>query len=425
MTKRKIHFIGIGGIGVSALAQYYLATGETVSGSDAARSDITDLLVAKGAEIYIGQAAANIAAYDLVIHSAAVKEGNPEYDEAKKRALKTILYAEAIGELTKKYKTIAVSGSHGKSTTTAMIAIILVQAGLDPTVIVGTKLRELGQNNFRLGQSEWLVLEADEYNRSFHNYHPQVIVLTNIDKEHLDIYGDLEGVKQGFARYLENLAPNGTLIANGQDKVVCEVIDDMFEAGGRQVVLYNDRDLARHQLSVPGAHNEANAEAAYQVGKLLGVADEAIRASLKGFKGTWRRLEKVVPGIYSDYAHHPTEIEASLKALKEDNPTKKLICVFQPHQRDRLNHLFDEFAAAFAAADEVVLIPLYAPAGRSADSGKSSADLATEIGEKNVHYAASFDEAYEQVEGQMSPDTLVVFMGAGDIDDHLRAKLAN
>lgn len=421
---RKIHFIGIGGIGVSSLAQYYLATGDKVSGSDAAGSEITDLLAKKGIKIFIGQSAQNISDYDLVIHSAAIKQGNPEYDEAGRRGIKTILYAEAIGELTRKYKTIAVSGSHGKSTTTAMIALILIQAGLDPTVIVGTKLRELENNNFRLGESQWLVLEADEYNRSFHNYHPQIIVLTNIDAEHLDIYGDLEGVKEGFAHYLKNLTATGTLIANGQDKTVRAVVENMFEAGTRQVVLYNDRDLARHRLSVPGSHNESNAEAAYQVGKLLDLSDEVIRASLKGFKGTWRRLEEVIPGIYSDYAHHPTEIRASLTALKEANPAKKLICVFQPHQRDRLNHLFDEFKSAFAAADQVILIPLYAPAGRSAGSGKTSADLVAEINQENVRYADSFEEAYEQVKDQIDSDTLVVFMGAGDIDDNLRATLA-
>ncbi len=424
MKQRKIHFIGIGGIGVSALAQYYLATGNLVSGSDVARSDITGLLAKRGIKIFIGQSAQNISDYDLVVHSAAIKQGNPEYDESKKRGVKTILYAEAIGELTKKYKTIAVSGSHGKSTTTAMIALILIQAGLDPTVIVGTKLRELENNNFRLGKSEWLVLEADEYNRSFHSYHPQIIVLTNIDAEHLDIYGDLEGVKEGFARYLKNLAPDGTLIANGQDKTVRTVVGSMFEAGARQVVIYNDQDLARHHLGVPGLHNQSNAEAAYQVGKLLGVGDEAIRFSLKGFHGTWRRLEEVVPGVYSDYAHHPTEIRASLTALKEANPSKKLICVFQPHQRDRLNHLFDEFKSAFAAADEVILIPLYAPAGRSVQTGKTSADLASKINQGNVQYADSFDEAYGRVEGQIGSDALVVFMGAGDIDDDLRVALA-
>lgn len=419
---RKVYFIGIGGIGVSALAQYYLSAGCEVSGSDAAKSDVIDLLESKGVKIFIGQAADNIKDYDIIIHSAAIKAGNPEYDEAKRQGIKTMFYAEAIGELTKKYRTIAVSGSHGKSTTTAMIALMMMRAGLDPMVIVGTKLHELNNNNFRLGGNDWLVLEADEYNRSFHNYFPQIVALNNIDAEHLDIYGDLEGVKAGFGRFLEKLAPDGVLIANGQDENVRAVVEQ-FKAAGRKVILYNGRKLAHHDLSVPGAHNQANAEAAYQVGKCLGIKDDIIAVSLADFKGTWRRLEEISPGIYSDYAHHPTEIRASLEALKSVNSTKKLICVFQPHQRDRLNHLFDEFKTAFAAADEVVLIPLYAPAGRSTGEGKTSADLVKEINQSQVHYAESFEQAYDQVVGDIKNSALVVFMGAGDIDEQLRAKL--
>lgn len=419
---RKVHFIGIGGIGVSALAQYYQANGDQVSGSDAAQSDVTTLLEKKGIKVFYQQSAENIADYDLVIHSAAIKTGNPEYDEAKKRGLKTVLYAEAIGELTKKYKTIAISGSHGKSTTTAMTALMMIEAGLDPTVVVGTKLRELENNNFRLGRSDWLVLESDEYNRSFHNYYPHIIVLTNIDAEHLDIYGDIAGVKEGFSRYLQNLSPDGILIANGQDKAIREVVE-RFDVGQRKVIYYNDGAIAHHDLAVPGEHNQSNAEAVYQVGKVLGIAEANIRSSLKKFRGTWRRLEEITPGIYSDYAHHPTEIRASLQALKGAQSSKKLICVFQPHQRDRLNHLFEQFKSAFASADEVILIPLYAPVGRSAQTGKSSADLVREINQSNVHYADNFTSAYELVSKQFSPDTVVVFMGAGDIDEQLRAEL--
>lgn len=204
--QKNVHFIGIGGIGVSSLAQYYLATGWKISGSDAVKSEITDDLKKKGIKIFIGQKAENIKSLDLVIYSAAIKPENPELLSAWDRSSQVLSYAEAVGELTKKYFTIAVSGSHGKSTTTALIGLILMQAGLDPTIIIGTKLRELegppfregrsfsGGNNFRLGQSKYLVLEADEYARSFHNYFPKIAVLTNIDKEHLDIYKNLNGV---------------------------------------------------------------------------------------------------------------------------------------------------------------------------------------------------------------------------------------
>ena len=190
-----IHIIGVGGIGTSALAQYYKAKGNVVSGSDASRSEITDFLKTQGINIHIGDDPQNVRGANLVIHSAAVKEGNAEYDAAKLDRIPTKLYAEAMGEITENYTLIAISGSHGKSTTTSMVAKIMIEAGLDPTVIVGTKMHELNGNNFRMGQSEFFVLEADDYNRHFHNYRPTVSVVTNVDREHLDIYGDLEGVK--------------------------------------------------------------------------------------------------------------------------------------------------------------------------------------------------------------------------------------
>lgn len=213
-----IHIIGVGGIGTSALAQYYLAQGKVVSGSDVASSEITDFLKTQGVKIYIGHSAKSILGADLVIHSAAVKMGNEEYDVAKLDRIPTQLYAEAVGNITEQYTTIAISGSHGKSTTTAMVAKILIDAGLDPTVIVGTKMHELGGNNFRMGKGEYLVLEADDYNRHFHNYHPTISVVTNVDAEHLDIYENLAGVKEAFAKFLEGTKQGGTIIANGQDK---------------------------------------------------------------------------------------------------------------------------------------------------------------------------------------------------------------
>lgn len=417
-----IHIIGVGGIGTSALAQYYLAMGHVVSGSDANASDITDFLKGQGIKIYIGHKTENIRGANLIIHSAAVKEGNPEYDAAKLDRIPTKLYAEAMGEITDNYTLVAISGSHGKSTTTAMVAKIMIDAGLDPTVIVGTKMQELGGNNFRKGNSEFFVLEADDYNRHFHQYNPSVSVVTNIDREHLDIYKDIEGVKEAFLKFLQNTKSGGTIIANGQDKNTVEVIRqaDLLK---NQVILYNESDLARHDLGVPGDHNQSNAEAAYWVGEILGVNKESIKKSLAGFRGTWRRLEEIKEGVYSDYAHHPTEIKATLSALKTANPTKKLICVFQPHQRDRLTQLFDDFAESFRDADELYLIPLYAVRGRDDGGGKSSKELAELIQKPKAKYEASFDKAFEMVRKEFGQDSIVVFMGAGDIDEQLRAKI--
>lgn len=419
---RHIHIIGVGGIGTSALAQYYLANGQVVSGSDASSSEITDHLKNLGIKVFIGHEPENVRGADEIIHSAAVKEGNPEYDAAKAERIPTKLYAEAMSEITKDYTLIAISGSHGKSTTTSMVAKILIDAGLDPTVIVGTKMHELGGNNFRSGKSEYFVLEADDYNRHFHNYFPTITVVTNIDREHLDIYKDLAGVKEAFLQFLKNTKQGGTIIANGQDKNTVDVVAQA-DLMHNTIVLYNKHDISAHDLAVPGNHNQSNAEAAYWVAKTLGVANATIRQSLAGFRGSWRRLEELTEGVYTDYAHHPTEIKATLQALKSANPTKKLVCVFQPHQRDRLTQLFADFVGSFGDADELYLIPLYAVRGRDDGSGKSSQQLAELVKKPQAMYKSSFAQAYKAVSPKFDPEHIVVFMGAGDIDEQLRAKL--
>lgn len=418
-TVKHIHIIGIGGIGTSALAQYYLAKGLAVSGSDAVASEITDHLEALGAKIYIGHRPENIHGADLVIHSAAVDRGNQEYDMAILKQTPTQLYAEAMGEITENFTTIAISGSHGKSTTTAMVAKILIDAGLDPTVIVGTKMHELDGNNFRFGKSKFLVLEADDYNRHFHNYYPAIAVVTNVDAEHLDIYQGIQGVKEAFAKFLEGTKQGGTIIANGADKNTVDIIKST-DLLGRKVILYNKTVLARHKLGVPGDHNESNAEAAFWVAKTAGVSEAQIKQSLARFQGSWRRLEEIQEGVYSDYAHHPTEIKATLQALKIANPNKKLICVFQPHQRDRLNKLFTEFKDAFIDADELYVIPLYMARGRDTGDGRGSEDLVRQVRKPTAKYKESFFEAFNTVKPELGGQNIVVFMGAGDIDKMLR-----
>ncbi len=420
---KHIHFIGVGGIGTSALAQYYLAKGNIVSGSDADSSDITNALATKGITVQIGHKVENVRGADMVIHpSPAVGKGNIEYDSAKHDKIPTISYAQAVGEITKGYTTIAISGSHGKSTTTAMIARIMIEAGLDPTVIVGTKMYELGGNNFRMGKSQYMVLEADDFNRHFHNYFPAITVITNIDKEHLDIYKDLDGVKQAFGQFITNTKPGGTIIANGQDSNTIEVIGSR-DLSKNHVVLYNANAIAHHELGVVGEYNQSNAEAAYMVASELGINSAQIAKSLAGFKGSWRRLEEIREGIYSDYAHHPTEIKATLRALKSSNPTKQLVCVFQPHQRHRLNELFDDFSKCFEAADMLYLLPLYAVRGRDDGVGKSSRELAEQIKNPPAIYRSSFDKAFNEVSALFVPGNIVVFMGAGDIDEQLRARI--
>ncbi|MEK7609180.1 MAG: Mur ligase domain-containing protein [Patescibacteria group bacterium] len=422
----KAHFIGIGGIGVSALAQYYLADGWRVSGSDAVRSEITDDLKKRGARIFIGQRAANIppaGGPDLVVYSAAIKSDHPELVEAKKKGIKTLLYSQAVGELTKKYYTIAVAGSHGKSTTTALIGLILIKAGLDPTIIIGTKLKELGSTNFRLGKSRYLVLEADEYARSFHNYFPKISVLTNIDREHLDVYKNLSGVLAGFRKYLKNVSEY--IVANSEDRNVKKVLNPKSDTLNPKVVWYGE---GKHQLAIPGTHNQFNAEAAWQAVKLLGVKKIVADKVFRSYHGAWRRMEKLKKGskfhvlgcvIYSDYAHHPTEIKATLQALREKYPKRKLVCVFQPHQQDRLNRLFKEFTTAFKNADKTIIYPLYKVKGRDS-SGKTSADLVKAINRPAVFYADNFKEVLKLIRPDMGSGSVIVFMSAGDLDGKVR-----
>lgn len=400
----KIHLIGIGGIGVSALAQYYLAKGHTVSGSDLARSEITDFVKEKGVKIFIGNFAKNIKKdFDLVVYSPAVKEDNKELKQAKKYKIKTISYPEALGELTKEFYTIAVSGAHGKSTTTAMIGLVLAEAGLDPTVIVGTKVKEFGGSNFRAGKSKLLVIEACEYDNSFLYYSPKIIVVTNIDKEHLDYFKTFENVKRAFEKFIKKLPPDGHLVQNLS-------------------LEHPDAKKIKNILQVPGEHNVLNALAALQVARILEIPDEITFKALGEFKGTWRRFEIIKDGkitVISDYGHHPNEILATLKAAREKYPRKRIWCVFQPHQHQRTFYLFNDFVKVFreVPVDNVVITDIYDVAGRETkkiNKKISSEKLVKKINKGSVVYCET-SELEKYLKEKIQPKDVVIVMGAGDI----------
>ena len=429
--KQQVHFIGIGGIGVSALARYYLAKDWQVSGSDLTASEITDDLQTEGAKVYIGHGASYVnPRAKLVIYSVAVQENNPELKEAKALQIPVASYAEALGDLTKQYITIAVSGAHGKSTTTAFLALMLIKAGLDPTVIIGTRLREFKGKNFRLGKSRYLIIEADEWNRSFWRYHPAVAVITNIDKEHLDTYKDLTGVIKAFNHYLKNIPAGATAIINASDK------NSVLASKGckcKIVTYYKGGKLTEHwPLKIPGHFNQLNAEAAWQAAKIFGIKKSVARKAVMEYKGSWRRMEPLgLPSLvtareqvsgtfYSDYAHHPNEIQATIGAFKEKYPSRKLLVVFQPHQAERLTNLFDDFVTCFDQTDELALLPTYEVAGRELGGDvKKIEDLYVAVKERlkprSVFYLKNFNEAFKLIRGQV-----VVFMGAGDIDKSVR-----
>src|SRR3989344_1018112 len=424
--RQKIHFIGIGGIGVSALARFYLHSGTGVSGSDLVSSEITEELKRIGVNIVIGKhARTNIPkGTNLAIYTSATSKDNPERLEAKKRKIKTLSYAEALGEITKKYKTITVSGSHGKSTTTAMAALVLEEGYFDPTVIIGTKLKEFGGSNFRAGKGSYLMLEADEWNKSFLKYSPYIAIVTIIDAEHLDTYKSLKGAQKVFAMFLKKVPKGGMIIANKDNKPLFEVAKKFK----KNVIWYSlddpEAQKIRSLLRVPGEHNISNALAAYRLGKLLGMPESAILKALGRFSGTWRRFD--IRGsfqgatIIDDYGHQPTEIKATIKAAREKYPFRRIWCVYQPHQYQRLAYLWKDFIQAFDMADTICLLPVYDVAGRETKASKTkvnSEKLSHELlkrGKQSFH-CNSFAEAKKLLSSRIKKDDIVLMMGAGDI----------
>lgn len=428
----KIHFIGIGGIGLSALAQYYLEKGHSLSGSDLASSEMTDLLKEKGAKLLLGRhKAENLSKNaDLVIYSPAVTFDNPELKEAKKLGIKTQSYPEALGDLTKKCFTIAVSGTHGKSTTTAMISLVLIKAGLDPTVIIGTKLKEFGNTNFRAGESDYLIIEADEWQASFLNYWPKIIVLTNIEKEHLDYYKDLNHILRTYREYISHLPEDGILVANKDDKNIAKIIDNNFLPVGKKLLYFNrgqkEANEIRKILKLPGEHNLYNALATLTVARILKIPDKVSLKTLSEYRGSWRRFEIIkgkVDGrkitIISDYGHHPTEIKSTLEAVRQKFPKQKVWCVYQPHQYQRTFYLFKEFVKVFSSVpvDNLIITDIYDVAGREERGVSvkiSSKRLVESINKPGITYLTKEKISPFLRENLKDGDVLII-MGAGDI----------
>ncbi len=423
-----IHFVGIGGIGVSALVRYYLAMGAGVSGSDLAASELTDELSRLGIAIKIGSHKKSNVPKDAtrVICTPATPQDNVELKEARQRGLPIQTYPEALGELTKTYETITISGSHGKSTTTALVSLALEEGYFDPTVIIGVKLREFGGSNFRRGRGPYLVIEADEWNRSFLNYSPEHAVVTNIDREHMDTYTTLEELEETFAEYLAKVPPSGVIVANADDPTLAKVARTF----GEKVKWYSLRDpearLVKPVLKIPGEHNLSNALAAFRLARALGVFEHDILRGLSRFSGAWRRFELrgIINGafIIADYGHHPNEIKATIQAARDRFPLRRIWCIFQPHQHQRLRFLWHDFVTAFDHADRISFLPVYDVAGRETEAAKqqvNSLKLAKEIKKrhKDVSYLDSFDDAEKHINAEAHPGDIILLMGAGDIYD--------
>lgn len=413
---KKIHFIGIGGIGISAIARMMILDGKKVSGSDISGSIVSDKLKDLGADIFIGHKEENLQEANLVVYTTAIPPENPELQKAKRLGIDTYSYPEMLGLVSKNKYTIAICGTHGKTTTTAMLGGVLSDAGLDPTLVVGSLLKK-GESNFVAGKSDYFIVEACEYRRAFLNLSPKIIIITNIEADHLDYYKNLEDIQSAFSEFVAKIGDDGILICNTNDESVVPVI----RSAKCKIINYENIDLGDLRLKVPGKHNLENAKAASATVSALGVDNEISRRSLENFSGTWRRFEykgatKNGAEVYDDYGHHPTEIKATLSGAREFFGGKKIICVFQPHLFSRTKLLLDDFAKSFGDADLVILADIYA--AREQDSGDiKSKDLEEKIKQlkPSVAYLGSFDKIEKFLTENPGIGDVIITMGAGDI----------
>ncbi len=438
----RIHFIGIGGISMSGLAEVVQNRGFTVTGSDNQASELTRRLEEGGAKIFIGQCAENIPAdCDLVVYTAAIHPDNPEYAEAVRRNIPMMTRAQMLGVLMRNYRTaIAVSGTHGKTTTTSMLTEILLHAEKDPTVSVGGMLQSIG-GNIRVGRSDFFITEACEYTDSFLDFYPTHALILNVEADHLDYFGTLENVRASFRKFAGRLPEDGVLVIHGNipdaeyfyRDLKCRVLtfgtdpgadvtakDVLFDenAKGSFTCIYKGSDLGTIRLQVPGKHNIDNALAAAACALSLGIDFSDIQEGLASFGGADRRFQ--LKGMYNgckvidDYAHHPTEIRACLETALAC-PHRKIWCVFQPHTYTRTEAFLDDFAGALSLADEVILTDIYA--AREVNTvGVSSEDIVRRIVElgKESEYMPDFATVAQYLSLQIGPEDLLITMGAGE-----------
>ena len=445
---QRIHFVGIGGIGMSGIAEVLLNLGYKVSGSDLKNSAVTHRLATLGATIFEGHSAENIAGAEVVVTSSAIAKENPEVTDAHKLHIPVIQRAEMLAELMRLKYGIAIAGMHGKTTTTSMVAAVLAAGGLDPTVVVGGRVDALG-SNARLGKSQYLVAEADESDRSFLKLSPILSVVTNIDREHMDTYRNMRDVKKTFLDFMDRVPFYGMIVACNDDPLLRRVLPDVQRRtvtyGTRRgsdflikhqlsklqshtdsrplssfTVSYRQKDLGEFTLHVPGVHNILNATAAIAVGIGLDVPVEFIRAALDQFRGVDRRFQlrgrAAGVTVIDDYGHHPTEIKATLAAARQCG-YGKIHVIFQPHRYTRTRDLMEEFTTAFADADSLYLLDIYAASEKPIE-GITAETLAQRIREasaKPVEHAGSFADAVAAAASAAREGDMILTLGAGSV----------
>jgi UDP-N-acetylmuramate--alanine ligase len=449
---RRVHFVGVGGIGMSGIAELLANLGYEVSGSDARRSTMTDRLEKLGVRVRIGHDAANVGAADVVVVSSAIKSGNPETAEAGRRQIPVIPRAEMLAELMRLRSGIAIAGAHGKTTTTSMVALVLERAGLDPTAVIGGRLSAFG-SNARLGRGEYMVAEADESDRSFLKLSPEIAVITNIDREHMESYGSWDDLRQAFVDFANKVPFYGAVVACADDepvrgilpRVTRRIVTYGFAGNGglltpnlvserMSLEPFGSRSIVRHRLTeqrgegvelgelrlrVPGRHNLLNALAATAVGLEVGIPFGTIASALEQFQGAERRFQLLGEEdgvmVVDDYGHHPTEIAAVLSAARGIG--RRMVVVFQPHRYSRTEQLMAEFGTALSGADEIVLTDIYA-AGEPPIPGITLEALSSVVrasASGPVHTIASLDEVPEGVAAFSRQGDLVITLGAGSI----------
>ena len=449
-TMSKIHFIGASGIGVSAVARLAVQSGIYVTGSADEKNELTEGLEKLGVTVFFGHRKTQVGDVDLVVRSAAVSDDNAEVMETKRRGIPLYFYADYLSTLMARKKSAAIAGTHGKTTTTAMIGVILDRAELSPTIVCGGVMRDFDSNAV-LGSGDYLVAEACEYNRSFLSLPKRYAVVGNIEADHLDTYADIDDIKVSFSEFLRRTEDGGFAVINGDDENVTHAaakseirrnftvgkgpqnsyrLTDIEEIEGlfRCTICRGTEEVAQLALPLPGEYNVRNAALAAVLCLELGIGRKTVEDALSEFKGIRRRLETLgsmqgVP-VYSDYAHHPTEIRSAIKALRRLHPQRRLAVVFQPHQYSRTAYLFDEFVEALSIVDVLVLTGVY----RQRDPARfvrsvSGRNLYEAIEKKGIcesHFIENKEEIIPFLEENRRKDDAVVFMGAGDIDDVAR-----
>lgn len=441
---RHIHLVGIGGIGMSGMAEILLLRGYTVSGSDQSSSENTERLKKLGAVIYQNHSASNVEGADVVVYTSAVKaEDNEETIEAMKRQIPVIKRSEMLAELMRMKYGIGIAGTHGKTTTTTMAGHVVQDGSFDPTIIVGGRVHSFDKTNAVVGKGDIIIVEADEYDRTFLRLSPSMAVITNIEAEHLDIYKDINDVKDAFVEFANKVPFYGAVVVCLDDPEIRSILPRIEkriisygynpQARIRAVnisqsafyssfsVLANNETLGEIHLKAPGDHNIKNALAAIAVGRELGIPFEKIKSGLERFSGVFRRFQLKHESddviVIDDYAHHPTEVHATIQGARKGWPDRRIVAVFQPHLYSRTQQMYKEFGLSFFDAEVLVITDIYPSREKPVEgvTGSLIAETATKYGHKNVHYFKDKNELPELLNNLVKPGDIVITMGAGDI----------